>query len=143
MHFSASATISVKATPYHIENFLKPICEGIHLTTLVLSETGTGTHFYFSKTKLFDTSENIFRVNGQKSFVTKDNFADSFVFSTIAIDSTNLEGLFSLLLAKNGSPGLSWGKEWEGLGMKGNNSRTLNIENLQIEKKNLLSRALD
>jgi len=138
MHFSATATISVKATPYHIENFLKPICEGTHLTTLALSETGTGAHFYFPETELFDETENHFRINGQKSFITNGNFADSFVFSTTAVNSTNLEGLFSLLLATNGSQGLSWGKEWKGLGMKGNNSRTLNIENLQIEKKNLL-----
>src|SRR5687768_12751139 len=42
MHCVGSAVIAAKATKYHTDCYLKPIAAGKHITTLSLSETGSG-----------------------------------------------------------------------------------------------------
>ena len=49
MHCVGTAVIAAKATGRQQEQYLVPIAEGKHITTLALSETGTGAHFYFRK----------------------------------------------------------------------------------------------
>ena len=44
MHCVGAAVISAKATPHHRERYLEPIVRGKHVTTLALSEPGTGAH---------------------------------------------------------------------------------------------------
>lgn len=46
VHSVGAAMISGKAMPDHAERLLRPIAAGRHLTTLALSEPGTGSHFY-------------------------------------------------------------------------------------------------
>jgi alkylation response protein AidB-like acyl-CoA dehydrogenase len=64
MHLVGSAVVSAKATDGQREIFLRPIVEGRHLTTLALSEPGTGAHFYLPQTKLRETAPDQFRVDG-------------------------------------------------------------------------------
>ena len=52
MHCVGSAVIGAKATAQQKKDFLEPIAAGEHLTTLALSEPGTGAHFYFPQTQL-------------------------------------------------------------------------------------------
>ncbi|WP_231082431.1 acyl-CoA dehydrogenase family protein, partial [Staphylococcus aureus] len=46
MHCVGTAVIAAKATPWQKEHYLEPIAAGRHITTLALSEPGTGAHFY-------------------------------------------------------------------------------------------------
>ena len=81
MHCVGTAVVAAKATPHHEENYLRPIAEGRHLTTLSLSESGTGSHFYLSQTELRREGDS-YIVNGEKQFVTNGGHADSYVIST-------------------------------------------------------------
>ena len=47
----------------------KKIAEGRHITTLALSEPGTGSHFHFPEATLVREGDG-YRLNGTKSFVT-------------------------------------------------------------------------
>ena len=76
MHCVGTAVMSAKATPYQQNHYLRPIAEGRHITTLALSESGTGAHFYLPETSL-QSEGNQFVVNGTKRFVTNGGHADS------------------------------------------------------------------
>ncbi|HEX4867271.1 MAG TPA: acyl-CoA dehydrogenase family protein, partial [Acidimicrobiales bacterium] len=85
MHAVGSAVIAAKATEEQQERYLEPIVTGRHLTTLTLSEPGTGAHFWLPRTELRRTGSG-FTVSGGKTFVTNAGHADSYVVSTVAAD---------------------------------------------------------
>lgn len=135
MHCVGTAAIAAKPTDYHRERYLRPIAEARHLTTLSLSEPGTGVHFYISSTELVaDGAE--YNVRGVKHFVTNGGHADSYVVSTIASDAS--QGEFSCILLDRDTPGMRWSGEWNGLGMRGNAAITMNLEDARVPRQNLL-----
>lgn len=135
MHCVGSATIAAKPTEDQRERYLVPIAAGRHLTTLSLSEPGTGVHFYLSSTAM--TAEgNEYRLRGLKHFVTNGGHADSYVVSTLASDAS--QGEFSCVMVDRDTPGIRWSGEWDGLGMRGNAAITLNLEDARVPRGNLL-----
>lgn len=138
MHLVGSAAIAAKATPEQQENYLVPIAKGEHLTTLSLSEPGTGSHFYIPQTQLRQTDNDGYIVNGTKSFVTNGGYADSYVVSVVTPDPSTPIGEFSCVVMPNDIEGMKWGKRWEGIGMKGNASRTVELEDVHLPENHLL-----
>lgn len=138
MHCVGTAVIAAKATSWQKQHYLEAIAEGKHLTTLALSEAGTGAHFYIPQTSLMPVSEKSFLINGVKTFVTNGGCVDSYVLSTMAAtDEANPE-LFSCIVLDADTPGMQWGKEWDGLGMRGNSSRNLTLTNVTINDNHIL-----
>lgn len=142
MHSVATAVIAAKVTPDQIERYLEPISQGKHLTTLALSEPGTGSHFYFPQTKLLALGDH-YLVTGEKSFVTNGAHADSYVVSTVAADPHAPVGQFSCVVLPEGSPGMTWREPWKGLGMRGNASSPLQLKNVRVPKEDLLGKEGD
>jgi alkylation response protein AidB-like acyl-CoA dehydrogenase len=137
MHCVATAVIAAKATPDHEERYLRPIAEGRHLATLALSERGTGANFFLPAMRLAREGDS-YRVQGEKQFVTNAAHADSYVISTEASDAA-AEGEFSCLVLDAAAPGIAWGDAWRGLGMRGNDSRSMRID-ARVPAANLLGR---
>ncbi|WP_158829165.1 acyl-CoA dehydrogenase family protein [Mucilaginibacter lacusdianchii] len=138
MHCVGTAVIAAKATPFQQEQYLVPIAEGSHITTLALSESGTGAHFYFPQTPLIAVTDDEFLVTGDKSFVTNGAHADSYVVSTLGASAEAEADQFSCILVDGGTSGLSWGQQWDGLGMRGNSSRTMHLENVHLSGRQIL-----
>lgn len=138
MHCVGSAVISAKATADHHARYLEPINRGEHLTTLALSEPGTGSHFYFPQAELKRDTFGGYHLRGQKSFVTNGGHADSYVVSTVAADPGRPVGEFSTVVLNEGTPGMRWGDPWKGFGMRGNSSAALYLEDVVIPAKDLL-----
>lgn len=138
MHCVGTAVLAAKATEYHKETFLRPIARGEHLTTLALSELGTGSHFYFPMAEIRHDGDKGFRLKGSKSFVTNGGFADSYVVSTVSTEHDQIAGEFSCVLVREGTEGMKWGGPWLGLGMRGNSSRTLELDNVPVPPEHLL-----
>lgn len=143
MHCVGAAVIGAKATEQQKEEFLKPIAQGKHLTTLALSEPGTGAHFYFPQTQLLALSDKEFLLNGSKSFVTNGSKADSYVISTAGVDPEAARDEFSCFVLRNDTAGLEWGPDWNGLGMRGNSSKTLLLKDIKVPAQNLLGEVGD
>lgn len=143
MHCVGAAVISAKATEQQKEEFLKPIAEGKHLTTLALSEPGTGAHFYYPQTQLLALSDHEFLLNGSKSFVTNGSKADSYVISTTGVDPEAASDEFSCFILRNDTAGLEWGPDWKGIGMRGNSSKTLILKDIKVPAQNLLGEVGD
>jgi isovaleryl-CoA dehydrogenase len=138
MHCVGTAVIAAKATEHHKEAYLVPIARGEHVTTLALSEPGTGVFFYIPQTTLTRSGDR-YLLEGTKSFVTNGGHADSYVVSTVAAEGAEAgEGTFSCVLVDRDADGLHWLDEWRGLGMRGNSSRTVRLEGVSVPSGNLL-----
>lgn len=138
MHCVGSAVIAAKATSWHKEKYLERIARGQHITTLAVSEPGTGAHFYFPQTSLMPMSDETFLVNGGKTFVTNGGHADSYVVSTMAAAEDASPEQFSCIVVDAQAEGLQWGRDWDGLGMRGNSSRSLKLNNVTISADHIL-----
>lgn len=136
MHCVGTAVIAAKATGYQAEHYLRKIAQGKHVTSLALSESGTGANFYLSETTLTPDGD-YFLVNGTKQFVTNGGHADSYVISTVSTQPT-AEGDFSCLIVDRDTPGMEWLQPWQGFGMRGNSSRGLRLKDAKVRKRNLL-----
>ena len=138
MHCVGTAVIAAKPTEWQKQNYLQPIASGQHITTLSLSEKGTGAHFYIPQTSLLPITETDLLVNGMKTFVTNGSHADSYVLSTVGASSDAEPDQFSCIVVDKNTEGMHWGKEWDGLGMRGNSSRSLKLNNVRISDEQVL-----
>ena len=138
MHCVGTAVIAAKASPYHEERYLRPIAAGRHITTLSLSESGSGTHFYLPRTRLTE-QDDCFIVDGEKQFTTNGGHADSYVLSVAPAPGESPQaGDFSCLVLDKDTDGVKWLDAWNGLGMRGNSSRGLRLTRARVPRENLL-----
>lgn len=135
MHCVGSAVIAAKPSEYQREKYLRAIARGEHITTLSLSEPGTGVHFYLPQTSM-ERDGDSFVLRGAKHFVTNGTHADSYVVSTSA--SAASHGEFSALLIDAHTPGVEWVGEWDGMGMRGNSSVMMKFNDARVPHENLL-----
>ena len=136
MHCVGTAVIAAKATADQEHRYLRPIAEGRHVTTLSLSESGTGANFFLTDTQLRRDRDS-YVIDGTKQFVTSGGHADSYVVSTTASTPTET-GEFSCVIVDRSGPGVSWLDPWHGLGMRGNSSRGLQLQSARVPAGNLL-----
>jgi len=137
MHCVAAKVIDVRATDAQRRRYLEPIAAGDHVTSLALSEPGTGIHFYLPRAT-FRADGGDFRVNGHKGFVTSGGHADSYVVSVVAEHADLDPGTFSCLVVDRDTPGTRWTDPWDGFGMRGNSSSSLLLEDAQVPGDRLL-----
>lgn len=137
MHCVGTAVIAAKATDFQKQAFLEPIARGEHITTLALSEPGTGLHFYVPQTRL-TREDGEYVLEGTKSFITNGGHAHSIVVSAVCGGRPEVEGAFTCVLVRADRPGLEWQAPWRGFGMRSNSSRTLRLASVRVPAENLL-----
>lgn len=137
MHCVGTAVIAAKATKYQQEHYLRAIAQGGHITTLALSESGTGAHFYLPQTVLTIKKEK-FSLEGTKRFVTNGGHADSYVVSTAFPGNESESGDFSCVIVDRDTEGMTWLEQWNGFGMRGNSARGIHLDQARIPARNLL-----
>ncbi|MCB1923599.1 MAG: acyl-CoA/acyl-ACP dehydrogenase [Gammaproteobacteria bacterium] len=138
MHSVGTSVIAAHATADQQSRYLTPICEGRHITTLSLSEAGTGAHFYLPQTSLEALDDEHYSITGTKTFVTNGSCADSYVVSAVAAEPDAPVGKFSCVIVDADADGISWGAPWDGLGMRGNSSRSMELRGVRLPRSNLL-----
>jgi isovaleryl-CoA dehydrogenase len=137
MHHVGAAVIGAKPTERQRKEFLRPVAAGEHLTSLALSEPGTGAEFWLPQTELTSHGDG-WLVNGEKSFVTNGSKADSYVMSTVAADPGAPAGEFSAVVVWGDTPGLSWHGTWDGIGIRGNSSVSATLTDVRVGPDALL-----
>lgn len=142
MHCVGTAVIAAKATASQRERYLEPIARGQHTTTLALSEPGSGSLFFYPEMGLTRTDTG-FEVSGTKGFVTNGSHADSIVMSTAPLTNEGEDGQFNCVLIDRNRAGVTFLDEWQGLGMRSNDSRTLRLDRVAIPADNLLGEVGD
>jgi len=136
MHCVATMCIAARATPSQADQYLRPIAEGKHWTTLALSEPSTGSHFYYPETEMVQRGER-YVLTGNKCFVTNGGRADSYVVSTVAGGDAPI-GHFSMVIVGSRALDGAWGAPWDGWGMRANASRAVTLDRVEVPATDLL-----
>lgn len=130
MHNVATMCIVSHGSKELKDKLLPKIAKGEITLALAYSETGTGTHFYQPEIT-FSQKDEEFVLNGKKSFVTSAGFVDYYL---VLSQTINKDGLNNWLISKN-SQGLEFHNQaWDGLGMRGNASMPMNLNNVVVKE---------
>jgi len=131
MHYCSSAVIAAKGENAMKDRLLPPIARGEHLSTLAFSEAGSGGHFYMpvSEVRMNGLQK---RLTASKSFVTSAGEADSYVVSTRKAGASGPTDVNLYVLPKSAT-GFTTAGHFEGLGLAGNASGPMKLEDVLIE----------
>lgn len=124
MHYAATALIEQHGP----EDVRRAIAAGKHLTTLAFSEPGSRSQFWASLNTARADGDGVV-VTGKKSFVTSAHFADSYVWSTKPVASSELSTLW---LVPRTAAGLRIEGSFDGLGLRGNDSAPVTAEGVRL-----------
>lgn len=127
MHEITAATIAggggERATGY-----LNGLASGRIVGTLAFSERGTGAHFYAPELRAVQSNGHV-KISGRKSFVTSGGHADVYL---VLVQSGGGEGLDCFLVERT-AEGIRFDGEWQGLGMSGNSSIAMELDDVTID----------
>jgi len=116
---------------------LKEIAAGKHLTTLAFSESGSRSQFWAPVSKLTPAGGHHV-TSAHKSWVTSAHNADSYVASGQRPGAESpLES--TLYLVRRGAKGVRVGGEFDGLGLRGNDSAPVTFEDVTVSAADLLT----
>jgi alkylation response protein AidB-like acyl-CoA dehydrogenase len=125
MHSVTAATVA-GAGGRRAEELLPRLAE-VAVGSLAFSERGTGAHFYSPELRV-ERDAGALRVSGRKSFVTGGGEADVYLLLLQAEDG---EGADCFALEAD-RPGISFEGTWDGLGMAGNSSIAMELDDVEL-----------
>lgn len=130
MHNVATNCLATHGSEEMKQKYLPKIANGEIMLALAYSESGTGTHFYNPEIKV--TKDNgTFVMNGRKSFVTSAEYADFYLVDAANPDSEDLDNW----LVPKDAAGITFQElDWDGLGMRGNASCPMLLENVKLDE---------
>jgi alkylation response protein AidB-like acyl-CoA dehydrogenase len=137
MHVSAAQAIATSSTLAERDGILREIAAGKHLTTLAFSEKGSRSQFWMPVSTLEEQNGH-YVTSASKSWVTAAGHADSYVSTAQKPDATSaLESTVYLVRSK--ASGVRITSAFNGLGLRGNDSAPVSLDQLQVQKSDLIS----
>lgn len=138
-----SAHVSLCAKPIYIfgseaqkQKFLVPLCKGTKLGAFALSEPDSGSDSAAAKC-IAKLNSDHFIVNGSKNWITNGIEADYYLVIAQTNPELKHKGLVALVVEK-GSPGFTFGKLEDKLGIKGSSTCQINFEDTPVSVENML-----
>ncbi|GAA5185868.1 acyl-CoA dehydrogenase family protein [Rugosimonospora acidiphila] len=125
MHYAA-VPIIVAHGPQEVR---AAIADGRHLTTLAFSEAGSRSHFWAPMSTAAPGGAEGVRLDAHKSWVTSAGEADSYVWSSRPLRA---DAGSTLWLVRSDAPGLAVAGAFDGLGLRGNASRPVRAEHVEV-----------
>ena len=126
------------AAPDRAGEQLRAVARGDHLSTLAWSERGSRSHFWAPVSQAVSKNGRIF-VSAEKSWVTSAGHANGYVVSTRSLGAQGPTDT-TLYLVLGEDPGLSVSGPWDALGMRGNASAPMRLEEVPLEPDRALSK---
>ena len=125
MHYTATSVIEVLGD----EATRRAIADGKHLTTLAFSEAGSRSQFW-APLGTAQEREGKIVLNAKKSWVTSAHEAQSFVWSSKPVAGGEASTIW---LVPSDARGLRIGDQFDGLGLRGNDSCPIVGEDVRID----------
>ena len=120
------------------ERFLSRIADGDSYAAFALTEAGAGSDVSNIKTTAREVDDG-FILNGTKQFITNGGVADIYTVIAVTDPKRGPRGISALIVEK-GTPGFSFGKEEDKMGIRASKTTELVFEDCKIPKENLLGR---
>jgi alkylation response protein AidB-like acyl-CoA dehydrogenase len=130
MHQCATATIAAARRTAAIEQILKEIAAGKHLSTLAFSEAGSRSHFWAPVSRARRNGHGVL-LTAKKSWVTSAGWAQSYVVSTLAPEGKGPTDS-TLYVVPAAISGLSVEGVWDGMGLRANASAPMVLEDCEV-----------
>ena len=130
MHYCATAMIEAHGS----DDVRGAIAAGKHLATLAFSEPGSRSQFWASLNTATLDGANV-RLTGKKSFVTSAHHADSYVWSSKPTAGNEMSTLW---FVPRTTAGLRVDGNFDGLGLRGNDSAPITAEDAKVPASNRL-----
>jgi len=120
------------------QKFFAPLASGKKMGAFGLTEPNAGSDASNMQTRaVLDGNEYV--LNGSKIFITNAVIADIYVVFAMSDASKGLKGISAFILEK-GTPGFSFGKPENKMGIRGSIQTELIFEECRIPKENLLGK---
>lgn len=116
---------------------LRAAAAGTHLSTLAWSERGSRSHFWAPMSQAREDGEAVY-LNGIKSWVTSAGHAQGYVATTRAAGTDNPMAI-TLYLIEEGDAGFRIESPWNAMGMRGNASAPMVMEELRLPESRAIS----
>ena len=137
MHVAASQAIATSSILVNRDSILNEISAGKHLTTLAFSEAGSRSQFWAPVSKL-EESNGHYLTSASKSWVTAAGHADSYV-STAQKPNANSPLESTVYFVRSNADGVRVTSSFNGLGLRGNDSAPVSMENVTVSADDLIS----
>jgi alkylation response protein AidB-like acyl-CoA dehydrogenase len=124
MHYAAAAVLEAFG-PVDVR---RRVAEGRYLTTLAFSEVGSRSMFWVPLSTAVPEDGGV-RLDAAKSWVTSAGEAEGYVWSSRPFAA---EGLSTIWLVPGDADGLGVGPPFDGLGLRGNESRPMSAEDVVV-----------
>ena len=120
------------------QKYLPPLAKGEKLAAFGLTEPAAGSDASALQTTATKSGDH-YILNGVKHFIT--NGGDAEIYTIIAVtDKTKGARGASLFVVEKGTPGFSFGKKEDKMGIRASSTRELIFDNCKIPKANLLGK---
>lgn len=116
---------------------LRASATGKHLSTLAWSERGSRSHFWAPVSQATDDGDHVV-LEGIKSWVTSAGHAQGYVATTRTAGSDNTMAI-TLYLVSDTDAGFRIESPWNAMGMRGNASAPMVMENLRLPNDRALT----
>ncbi|MDQ4097265.1 MAG: acyl-CoA/acyl-ACP dehydrogenase [Actinomycetota bacterium] len=126
MHYAGAAVVEACGP----EPLRRQVAEGAFVTTLAFSETGSRSMFWVPQGTATPSEDgDTLRLDGRKSWVTGASVAHGFVWSS---RPARADGMSTLWMVPAGAPGITIGPPFDGMGLRGNDSRPVTAEGAEV-----------
>jgi alkylation response protein AidB-like acyl-CoA dehydrogenase len=131
MHYCAAAVIE----KHGALEIRKAVASGAHLSTLAFSEVGSRSHFWAPLGRASQSGDDVL-LSARKSWITSAHHADSYVWSSKPLAGPEASTLW---LVPRATTGLRIAEaQFEGLGLRGNDSVPASAEDARIKVSAML-----
>lgn len=120
------------------QKFLRPLASGEKIGAFALTEAGAGTDASSQQTVAVSDGDT-YVLNGSKIFITGAGQADTYIVFAMTDRKLGVKGISTFIVEK-GTPGFSFGKMEDKMGIRASSTGELVFEDCRIPKENLLGR---
>jgi butyryl-CoA dehydrogenase len=115
---------------------LPNVCKGKSSVSVCMTEPDAGSDLTSLTTKLSEDGDD-YILNGRKQFITGGGYASNYLVYCRFGDTPGYKGIGGVIVEK-GTPGFSFGKQEEFMGLRGMPSCDLIFEDVKVPKENVV-----
>src|SRR6201988_2791206 len=135
MHIGAVNAIMLRPTDELIDRYIRPLNSG-KIGTLSYSDPETGSHFWYPISSGAERVNGGFKVRKKASWTPSAGFADFYVVQTTSPDFSGYDDLSVFVI--DGEYAQSQPSLWDALGLRGNQSGPIEIDNVEVPAEQLV-----